>query len=117
MKLILLGQLVVGVYEGRDVLVVHIVLNVVDVQQTLERHVVVHVAAFVEVVQASDVVELVVEGLTEQLELLRDLPLMLVVGDALEGISGYAVQRGADLPGDRAVRGDRLECQLVGPRS
>ena len=92
---------------GLDVVVV-----IVDVQVAgIEGHEVVHVAAFVEVVQAQHVVEFAVDGLAEQLNFLRELALALTVRDFLHGL-GQAVQIGADGPSDLAPAGDRLQLHV-----
>ena len=47
-----------------------------------------YIAGLVEVVQAADVVKSVIERLAEHLKFLRELKLVLLVGDALHTIAG-----------------------------
>ena len=106
------GDLEVGMQEGGIRLGIHVVLVVVDVEQALERHEVVDEAILCEVVEAEDIVEPVVEHLAEQLELLRELVLLLVVGHFLDRL-GRAVEVDSDLPVDLTVTGDRPEREIL----
>ncbi len=91
-----------GVGVGLDV-----VGDVLDVQiARVERHEIMHVAAFGEVVQTEGIVQAIVDRLAVELELLRDLVLLLAIGDLLHRL-GDTVQVGADVPGDLAPAGDR----------
>ena len=105
-------EVVVGVEERRVRLGVDVVLHVIDEQRAAERHEVVHEAVFLEVVQADDVVELVVHRLARELELLRELVLLLVIRHFLDGL-GQTVEVDAHLPVDAARGGDRLERHRV----
>ena len=98
--------------ENRIRLRVHVVLVVVDVEQSLEGHEVVNEAIFLEVVQAEHVVQPVVEQLAEQLEFLRPLILLLVVAHFLDRL-WRAVEVDTDAPVDGAIGGDGLEQELV----
>src|SRR5882762_10871572 len=105
-------QPIVEVDERRVVLVRDVVRHVIDVQDALERYVVVHVTGFLEVIEPTDIVQVVVQSLAEQLELLRQLPLMLRIGDFLERLR-RAVEIGADVPLDLPVAGDGLEVEAL----
>ncbi len=109
----LIGQVVVGVDERRDVLVLDIVGEVIDEQHVLERHIVVHVAGFLEVVEAADPVQLVVQCLAQKLDFLRPLVLVLGIGDFRQRL-GCAVEIGTDVPLDLAITGDGLQLQAIG---
>ena len=106
-------HLVVGVEVARVRRRVDVVRDVVHVQDALERHEVVHVTGFLEVVEAGDVVELVVERAAVELELLRQLVLVLA-SPSLPGSVPAVPSR--SMPTSQsicAVAGDRLEREVV----
>ncbi len=73
-----------------------------------EGHIVVQVAPFAEVVGAQHIVQTVVDGLADQLELLRELVLRQVEG-GLQDVARGAIQIHPDPPVQLAISGDGLE--------
>ncbi len=111
----LIGDGIIGMHETRVRLRIDIVGCVIDIQEAFERHEIVHVAGLREVVQARDVIEPVVDRLAAQLEFLRELVLVLGVGDLLDGLRS-AVQVDADVPLDLPVARDGLQVHRIRQR-
>ena len=106
----------VQVRIGRIGLGLDVVSVVIDPQVSrVERHEVVHVARFREVVQAHRVVQPIVDRRAGKLELLGELALLLFVSHLLLRLRS-TIQIGAYIPQDLPLAGDRLELHLIAQR-
>src|SRR5438874_1098076 len=108
----MIRQSIVRMNERGIVPVIDIVREVIDVQEALERNIVVYVAGLLEEIQPRDEVEPVIEELAEQLDLFGYLPLMLRVRDFLHRFRSPVEVR-PDVPFDLPITRDRLQLQRI----